>query len=1529
MVMEYVEGGDCASLLKNMGPLPVDLARFYFAETLLAVEYLHSYGIVHRDLKPDNLLITAMGHIKLTDFGLSKIGLMNLATNLYEGYLDKETKQFNDKQVFGTPEYIAPEVILRQGYGKPVDWWSMGVILYEFLVGCVPFFGETPEELFAHVINDEIEWPDEEEWPLPEEAKNLISVLLQQNPLDRLGTGGAGEVKDHLFFYGINWDALLRQKAEFIPQLDDAEDTSYFDTRSDRYNHELDVDVDSLEETDESMSMFSSFSSCSPRYHKVYSRIEKELAQEKLMKSSSVSSISPTTSDHSISCSNYNYSHSGTHQHSVHLAQSTCGSNSNSSNTTAAGKLTSRSLETHPSTDLHGCTSSSHATAASVKSCDLHSTGSFNINNNASNSSSSNSNSHGIPSVTQRSRSVTLANPMNATAETAASATSAGVACCHLEDGLECKNTTLGRNMSRGAFDSDSSADLTSSVEYSSSTRCKPRNVLLDSGSIDSQAIPGVIITQGKNNTPICSELHSQPVDSEPGSDSSLTGTSNLSALNAGLLRTGNSPRVERRKKGSTLRTSLPRFSISIDSTTAEFLSNVLSVPAPSASTPSTPSIREIPPSDDSFTTIDESKGDTTDTSTVTAASTATLSAHSGTGTSGKGKTGRSVIKSASVTGLSLIIPSAEERAEMSAAANAGPNSQTSSGSTTATLGFGHHGINVGQASKGRAHSMSSPGHSSTSSRDTSPNRDNLSGCLTSQLKPPIIIRRGPRGFGFTLKAIRVYFGDTDVYTLHHLVMHVENNSPAFEAGLRPGDLITHINGEPIQGLLHPQVLQLVLSGGDKINIRSTPLENTTIKTGGRKRNPKAGKLIRRQALSKHRKTPPVKRTDSDKRRRSTLLRRLSSKRASAEIQQFMLAGASGTCLTPSSPTLLTPSRSFQSLVRAGVSGPFVSSTPVSGLASPSCLVPPIVTRCSGVSIGAYPVIARSPPHAVPRLQRSPSDSAGSPGNSSQSSSPGSSVPNSPALANSPHFQRPSSLQGLKHKLVKTFRNTSLPSPRRKSCGNIPLSPLARTPSPSVLVAATSPTRSPSPLAFPLTAANSGAGNSIACNNSIIASSNAPTSASSGCTLNTSTNCNHCSFHHTCHPSNQQCTTNSSSSNSNISSNNNNTSCSNTNNSIIRPSSNLTVDSSSLCCCNSRCEVRPKSAEPPDSASSGNGSCSSINSTSSGFSAITCGTTSNRSSNASPDQVIIQKTPAGAQRFKRGGSYKHDHHHGHMNAPNVSSLAVTSIPPSLSKIAVTNCFTANITTTRCMVDPSPSNNQNNNSTCSSPSPSPCPSSSSSSSSTGVTGVQSSATSSVTTVPSNEINVKKSPETVTEAIENICENLDSCSLSSSSSECSIKTSKEDTSQTKEGKKDLSTEVISDISITSQETIELSDGAVKLPTPAGTPTSSSSPGTREKIGQQEDAGPCDVLVTPSPSASKTLQGKSPKGSSNKTSPSAASPQVASVSSSSKKGTPLSPLNIRKALFSRSSTSSTSDRRSKVSSSETKGKKDSAKK
>uniref|UniRef100_A0A1I8A1B2 non-specific serine/threonine protein kinase n=1 Tax=Steinernema glaseri TaxID=37863 RepID=A0A1I8A1B2_9BILA len=233
MLMEYVEGGDCAALLKTCGTLPYDLVRLYMAETVLAIEYLHSYGIVHRDLKPDNLLITAMGHIKLTDFGLSKIGLMSRTTLVSEGCMDvalsAANQQFRDKQLCGTPEYIAPEVILRQGYGNPVDWWALGIILYEFLVGIVPFLGDTPEELFSNIISEEVLYPTDEE-ALPVEAEHLIRSLLEKNPLERLGMNfGATELMAHSFFEGLDFNSLLRQKAEFVPNLENEEDTSYFD----------------------------------------------------------------------------------------------------------------------------------------------------------------------------------------------------------------------------------------------------------------------------------------------------------------------------------------------------------------------------------------------------------------------------------------------------------------------------------------------------------------------------------------------------------------------------------------------------------------------------------------------------------------------------------------------------------------------------------------------------------------------------------------------------------------------------------------------------------------------------------------------------------------------------------------------------------------------------------------------------------------------------------------------------------------------------------------------------------------------------------------------------------------------------------------------------------------------------------------------------------------------------------------------------------------------------------------------------
>uniref|UniRef100_A0A672NCA2 non-specific serine/threonine protein kinase n=1 Tax=Sinocyclocheilus grahami TaxID=75366 RepID=A0A672NCA2_SINGR len=521
----------------------------------------------------NSLLITSMGHIKLTDFGLSKIGLMSLTTNLYEGHIEKDAREFLDKQVCGTPEYIAPEVILRQGYGKPVDWWAMGVILYEFLVGCAPFFGDTPEELFGQVISDEIIWPEGDE-ALPPDAQDLISKLLRQNPLERLGTGSAFEVKQHRFFTDLDWNSLLRQKAEFIPQLESEDDTSYFDTRSDRYHH-----VDSEEEddtNDDDHLEIRQFSSCSPRFSKVCNLF--------------------------FSCFS----------------------------------------------DHHGASP--------------------------------------------------LASPMS-------------------------------------------------------------------------------------------------------------------------------------------------------------------------------------------------------------------------------------------------------------------------------------------------PHSLSS----NPSSRDSSPSRD-LSPAICS-VKPAIVIHRAGKKYGFTLRAIRVYMGDTDIYTVHHMVWHVEDGGPAHEAGLREGDLITHVNGEPVHGLVHTDVVELILKSGSKVSISATPFENTSIKVGPARKTSYKSKMARRNKRTKTREGQD----------RNSLFRKITKQ-----------------------ATLLHTSRSLSSLNRSVSSGESVPGSP---------------THMS----------PRSPTQGC----RSTPDSAHSVGgNSSQSSSPSSSVPNSPASSGQ---IRPSSLHGLAPKLQRQYR-----SPRRKSAGNIPLSPLARTPSPTPQN--TSPPRSPSPL---------------------------------------------------------------------------------------------------------------------------------------------------------------------------------------------------------------------------------------------------------------------------------------------------------------------------------------------------------------------------------------------------------------------------------------------------------------------------------
>lgn len=792
MVMEYVEGGDCATLLKNIGALPVDMARMYFAETVLALEYLHNYGIVHRDLKPDNLLITSMGHIKLTDFGLSKIGLMSLTTNLYEGHIEKDTREFLDKQVCGTPEYIAPEVILRQGYGKPVDWWAMGVILYEFLVGCVPFFGDTPEELFGQVISDEIAWPEGDD-ALPPDAQDLISKLLRQNPLERMGTGSAFEVKQHRFFKDLDWNGLLRQKAEFIPQLESEDDTSYFDTRSERYQH---LDSEEEEDTnDDDHVEIRQFSSCSPRFSKVYSSMERlSIHEERKTPPPTKRSLSEEKDDRLDSL----------------------------------GGLKSRDR------------------SWVIGSPEI-------LRKRLSMSESSHTESDSSPPLTVRRR------------------------CSGLLD------------MPRFAISAED--------EGAALKRPQSEGMLLSTV----QAREGLPVPIPEQ--PVEHEL---PLEGDTGATTPSTATGSATTLAAGSTADFSDPRARSNSNEGP------------DFTTPKAISDLA----------------------------------------VRRARHRLLS-----GESGEKRTSRpvnKVIKSASATALSLLIPS------------------------------DHHTCSP-LASPMSPHSLSS----NPSSRDSSPSRD-FSPAIAN-LKPPIIIHRAGKKYGFTLRAIRVYMGDSDIYTVHHMVWHVEEGGPANEAGLREGDLITHVNGEPVHGLVHTEVVELILKSGNKVSISTTPFENTSIKVGPARKASYKSKMARRNKKSKTK-------DGQESKKKSSLLRKIT-KQAS----------------------LLHTSRSLSSLNRSLSSGESVPGSPTHNLSPRS-------------PTQSY----RSTPESV--------HSVG--GNSSQSSSPSSSVPNSPA--SSGHI-RPSSLHGLAPKLQRQYR-----SPRRKSAGNIPLSPLAHTPSPTPQ--STSPQRSPSPL---------------------------------------------------------------------------------------------------------------------------------------------------------------------------------------------------------------------------------------------------------------------------------------------------------------------------------------------------------------------------------------------------------------------------------------------------------------------------------
>ncbi|KNC87104.1 AGC/PKA protein kinase [Sphaeroforma arctica JP610] len=210
MALEYVRGGELFRFMQKQQRLPSNVARFYAIEVFLVIDFLHSNHIIYRDLKPENILLSHDGHIKLTDFGFAK-------------YVPDRTWT-----LCGTPEYLAPEIILSKGHGKSVDWWAFGILIYEMLVGNTPFVMESPMKIYEKVLSGSI--PNS---PLLDECeRNLLSHLLVSDLTLRYGCRqrGSSEIKEHPWFAGTQWDAYLYRSVTppYFPAVAGPSDASNF-----------------------------------------------------------------------------------------------------------------------------------------------------------------------------------------------------------------------------------------------------------------------------------------------------------------------------------------------------------------------------------------------------------------------------------------------------------------------------------------------------------------------------------------------------------------------------------------------------------------------------------------------------------------------------------------------------------------------------------------------------------------------------------------------------------------------------------------------------------------------------------------------------------------------------------------------------------------------------------------------------------------------------------------------------------------------------------------------------------------------------------------------------------------------------------------------------------------------------------------------------------------------------------------------------------------------------------------------------